>query len=132
MKRLILILMCMFSLSSFAQSTDTTSVDTVMVPRPEMNEIIAVIDTLIKQDSINNIIIKQQDIQINNMMLLAKQDSIILDFKNQEIQLLNDRINIYADQMKRDQKWYNKRQFGFVVGVLTTVGIIHVVGYTLP
>ena len=126
MKRLIIILFCLLSLNGFSQT------DTVKVPQAELDEIIAVIDTLVTQDSINNILIGQQDQQIKNFMFLAKQDSMIIDFKNQEIMLLNDRIDIYADQMKRDQKWYNKRQFGFIVGVLSTIGIIHIIDYTLP
>jgi hypothetical protein len=127
MKNLIIILFCLLSLNTFSQTQDT-----VKVPQSELDEIIAVIDTLTQQDSINNILIVQQEHQINNFMLLAKQDSIIIDFKNQEIILLNDRINIYADQMKRDQRWYNKRQFGFIIGVISTVGIIHFVDYALP
>ena len=126
MKRLIIILFCLLSLNVFSQT------DTVKVPQAELDEIIAVIDTLVTQDSINNILIGQQDQQIKNFMFLAEQDSMIIDFKNQEIMLLNDRIDIYADQMKRDQKWYNKRQFGFIVGVLSTIGIIHIIDYTLP
>jgi len=126
MKRLIIILFCLLSLNGFSQT------DTVKVPQAELDEIIAVIDTLVTQDSINNILIGQQDQQIKNFMFLAEQDSMIIDFKNQEIMLLNDRIDIYADQMKRDQKWYNKRQFGFIVGVLSTIGIIHIIDYTLP
>ena len=126
MKRLIIILFCLLSLNVFSQT------DTVKVPQVELDEIIAVIDTLVTQDSINNILIGQQDQQIKNFMFLAEQDSMIIDFKNQEIMLLNDRIDIYADQMKKDQKWYNKRQFGFIVGVLSTIGIIHLIDYTLP
>jgi len=113
-------------LNAFSQT------DTVKVPQADLDEIIAVIDTLTQQDSINNILIGQQDEQIKNFMFLAKQDSMIIDFKNQEIMLLNDRINIYADQYERDKKWWNKRQFGFIVGVISTVGIIHVINYTLP
>jgi hypothetical protein len=113
-------------LNAFSQT------DTVKVPQVDLDEIIAVIDTLTQQDSINNILIGQQDEQIKNFMFLSKQDSMIIDFKNQEILLLNDRINIYADQMKRDQRWYNKRQFGFIIGVISTVGIIHFIDYTLP
>ena len=124
-KILIIFASILLSFSSFAQ-------DTVRVPQSDLDEIISVIDTLTQQDSINNILINQQDEQIKNFTLLAKQDSLILSFKNQEIVLLNDRINIYADQYKRDQRFWNKRPFGFIIGVLGTVGIIHVIGYTLP
>jgi len=124
-KILIIFTSILLSFSSFAQ-------DTVQVPQSDLDEIISVIDTLTYQDSINNILINQQDEQIKNFTLLAKQDSLILSFKNQEIVLLNDRINIYADQYKKDQRFWNKRPFGFIIGVLGTVGIIHVIGYTLP
>ena len=124
-KILIIFTSILLSFSTFAQ-------DTIKVPQSDLDEIISVIDTLTYQDSINNILINQQDEQIKNFTLLAKQDSLILSFKNQEIVLLNDRINIYADQYKKDQKFWNKRQFGFIIGVLSTVGIIHVIGYTLP
>jgi hypothetical protein len=124
-KILIIFTLILLSFSTFAQ-------DTIKVPQSDLDEIISVIDTLTYQDSINNILINQQDEQIKNFTLLAKQDSLILSFKNQEIVLLNDRINIYADQYKKDQKFWNKRQFGFIIGVLGTVGIIHVIGYTLP
>ena len=126
MKKLLFILLCLFSLNTFSQT------DTVKVPQADLDEIISVIDTLTYQDSINNILIEQQDLQIKNFMLLAKQDSMIIDFKNQEIDLLNERINIYAKQFERDQKWYNKKQFGFIIGVVSTVGIIHIIDYTLP
>jgi hypothetical protein len=126
MKKISVILL--FVLLSFS----ALSQDTIKVPQSELDEIISVIDTLTQQDSINNVLINQQDEQIKNFTLLAKQDSLILSFKNQEIVLLNERINIYADQYKRDQRFWNKRPFGFIIGVLGTVGIIHVIGYTLP
>ena len=49
----------MFSLNSFSQ-------DTLQIPQVEIDEIIAAIDTLVYQDSINNILIKQQAYQIKN------------------------------------------------------------------
>ncbi len=126
MKKLSVILL--FILLSFS----ALSQDTIKVPQSELDEIISVIDTLTQQDSINNVLINPQDEQIKNFTLLAKQDSLILRWQNQEIVLLNERINIYADQYKRDQRFWNKRPFGFIIGVLGTVGIIHVIGYTLP
>ena len=125
MKKLILILCMMFSLNSFSQ-------DTLQIPQVEIDEIIAVIDTLVYQDSINNILIKQQAYQIKNFETLMRQDSMLLMFRKQEVELLERRIVLYNLQLKQVDKWYNKRQFGFIVGIISTVGIIHFIDYTLP
>ena len=125
MKKLILILCMMFSLNSFSQ-------DTLQIPQVEIDEIIAAIDTLVYQDSINNILIKQQAYQIKNFETLMRQDSMLLMFRKQEVELLERRIVLYNLQLKQVDKWYNKRQFGFIVGVISTVGIIHFIDYTLP
>lgn len=106
--------------------------DTIPVPQVELDEIVATLDTLLEQDSINNIIIVEQANQIENYKLLSQQDSIILSFKNQEIQLLNDQIDLHIKKYNANDKWYNKRPFGFVIGVVSTVGIIHILDYTLP
>ena len=125
MKKLILILCMMFSLNSFSQ-------DTLQIPQVEIDEIIAAIDTLVYQDSINNILIKQQAYQIKNFETLMRQDSMLLMFRKQEVELLERRIVLYNLQLKQVDKWYNKRQFGFIVGIISTVGIIHFIDYTLP
>jgi hypothetical protein len=125
MKKIVLILFCLFSLNSFSQ-------DTLHIPQTEIDEIIAVIDTLIQQDSINNILIKQQGMQIINFENLARQDSMLLMFRRQEVELLERQIELYDLQLKQVDKWYNKRQFGFIIGVISTVGIIHFIDYTLP
>lgn len=125
MKRLLVILFCLFSLNSYSQ-------DTLHIPQSEIDEIIAVIDTLSKQDSINNVLIKQQAFQIKNFENLVRHDSMLLMFRKQEVELLERQIVLYNLQLKQADKWYNKRQFGFIVGIISTVGIIHFIDYTLP
>ena len=125
MKRLLVILFCLFSLNSYSQ-------DTLHIPQSEIDEIIAVIDTLSKQDSINNILIKQQAFQIKNFENLVRHDSMLLMFRKQEVELLERQIVLYNLQLRQADKWYNKRQFGFIVGIISTVGIIHFIDYTLP
>jgi len=125
MKRLLVILFCLFSLNSYSQ-------DTLHIPQSEIDEIIAVIDTLSKQDSINNILIKQQAFQIKNFENLVRHDSMLLMFRKQEVELLERQIILYNTQLKQADKWYNKRQFGFIVGIISTVGIVHFIDYTLP
>lgn len=115
----------MFSLNSTAQ-------DTIRIPQAEVDEIIAVMDTLIEQDSINNVLIKQYELLITDYENLAKQDSLILSFREREIYLYNEQIKLYEKKIKVVDKWYNKRPFGFIIGVATSVVLIHTVGYTLP
>jgi hypothetical protein len=57
---------------------------------------------------------------------------MLLMFRKQEVELLERQIVLYDLQLKQVDKWYNKRQFGFIVGVISTVGIIHFIDYTLP
>jgi hypothetical protein len=125
MQKLAVILLLLLSTISYAQ-------DTIKVPQVELDEIIAVMDTLIEQDSINNVIIQQQANQIVNYEILAKQDSIILAFKNKEIVLYNEQIKLYEQKTKVIDKWWNKRPFGFILGVASTAILIHTIDYTLP
>lgn len=115
----------MLSLNSIAQ-------DTIRIPQAEVDEIIAVMDTLIEQDSINNALIKQYELLITDYENLIKQDSLILSFREREIYLYNEQIKLYEKKIKVVDKWYNKRPFGFIIGVATSVVLIHTVGYTLP
>lgn len=125
MRYLTILLTMMLSLNSIAQ-------DTIRIPQAEVDEIIAVMDTLIEQDSINNALIKQYELLITDYENLAKQDSLILSFREREIYLYNEQVKLYEKKIKVVDKWYNKRPFGFIIGVATSVVLIHTVGYTLP
>tara|TARA_R110002074_G_scaffold346670_1_gene517033 strand:- start:40 stop:417 length:378 start_codon:yes stop_codon:yes gene_type:complete len=125
MRYLTIILIMMVSLNSMAQ-------DTIRIPQAEVDEIIAVMDTLIEQDSVNNALIKQYELLITDYENLAKQDSLILSFREREIYLYSEQIKLYEKKIKVVDKWYNKRPFGFIIGVATSVVLIHTVGYTLP
>lgn len=122
---LYLLMISLVSFNSLAQ-------DTLHIPQQEINDIISVMDTLVEQDSINNILINDMTLQIANYEQLSKQDSIILSFKDQEIYLYNKQIKLYQERIKVTDRWYNRRPFGFILGVATTVILIHTVGYTLP
>jgi hypothetical protein len=106
--------------------------DTLHIPQAEVDEIIEAIDILTEQDSINNQLISQLEFQINLLETIVEQDSLVLNYKRQEIELLEAQIKLYDDRLKHVDKWYEKRPFGIVLGVLGTVGLIHVIDYTLP
>jgi hypothetical protein len=58
--------------------------------------------------------------QLFNYKLLHKQDSLHLSLVNQNVDLLNDRINLYIDLNKELRpKWYNKPFIHFILGAVT-------------
>jgi len=113
---------------SFAGSAQ----DTIPVPQVELDGIIEAIDTLVEQDSINNLIILSLETEVKLFETIIKQDSLVLAYKQEQITLLESQIELYDDRLNQVDKWYDKRPFGVVIGVLGTIGIIHVIGYTLP
>ena len=124
-KLIYLLMISLVSLTSLAQ-------DTIRIPQSEIDEIISTMDTLVEQDSINNALIKQYEILIGDYQDLVKQDSLILSFRDKEVYLYSEQIKLYEKKIKVIDKWYNRRPFGFILGVATSVVLIHTVGYALP
>ena len=125
MRIVLSILIAMLSICAFAQ-------DTIQVPQVELDGIIEAIDTLVEQDSINNLIILSLETEVRLFETIIKQDSLVLAYKQEQIVLLESQIQLYDDRLNQVDKWYDKRPFGVVIGVLGTIGLIHVIGYTLP
>ena len=122
MRNLLFILLTIFTLNCFSQDK------IVKIPQSELNGFFSAIDTLEQQDSIKTILIEDYKLQIIQLTdLNIKNDTIILN-KNQEILLLNDQIKLYDDRLKIADRWYNKRWFGIVVGVVGTSGAIYLAG----
>jgi|TARA_B100001778_G_scaffold321743_1_gene313411 Ca2+/Na+ antiporter len=126
MKNLILFICVFMTMSLSAQEK------IVEIPENELEEFFLAIDTLKAQDSLKTILIKDLELQVENFTLLSKQDSLILDFKNQEIFLLNEQIKLYDNRLNQVDKWYKKPWVGVVGGVLGTLVTIHVIDYSLP
>ena len=123
-----LILALFITMLSFAVPAQ----DTIPVPQIELDGIIEAMDTLVEQDSINNLIILSLETEVRLFETIIKQDSLVLAYKQEQIVLLESQIQLYDDRLNHVDKWYDKRPFGVVIGVLGTIGIIHVIGYTLP
>ena len=70
--------------------------------------------------------------QIRNYEMLSKQDSMILNYRLQQVKLLNEQIKLYDDRLKQVDKWYKKPWVGVVGGVVGTLITIHVIDYSLP
>ena len=108
------------------------SQDTLRIPQAELEEFFLALDTLHAQDSIKTILISDLEAEIVLYNRLAQQDSLLLAYKNTEIQLLNERITIYDERLQQIDKWYNKPAIGAVGGFLGTILLIRVINYTLP
>ena len=64
--------------------------------------------------------------------MLSKQDGILLNYREQEVNLLKDQIKLYDDRLNQVDKWYKKPWVGVVGGVVGTLITIHVIDYSLP
>jgi len=108
------------------------SQDTLRIPVVELEEFFLALDTLRTQDSIKTQLIKDLEFQIALHERIEQQDSLIILYKDQEIELLNDRIVLYDERLKQVDKWYNRPWVGVAGGFLGTIVLINTVGYTLP
>jgi len=125
MKQLLVALL--LSVSSIVYSQDT-----LQIPAMELEEFFLALDTLRTQDSIKAVLINDLEYQIILHEQLNQQDSLIVLYKDQEIELLNEQINLYIDRLNKVDKWYNKPWIGVTGGFLGTVILINTINYTLP
>ena len=125
MRGVFLLLLVLITLKGYSQ-------DTIQIPQEELNNFFLSVDTLKEQDSIKTVLISDLELQIKNYDLLSNQDSLILSYKNQEIDLLRYQIKLYDDRLKQVDKWYKKPWMGVVSGVVATLITIHVIDYSLP
>jgi len=125
MKHLLTILSLCISSFCFSQ-------DTLQIPQAELEEFFLALDTLEIQDSIKTILIEQLENEIILHERLAAQDSLIISYKDQEIVLLNEQIELHLDRLDQVDKWYRKPWVGVVGGVAGTIVLIHAIDYTLP
>ena len=84
-----------------------------------------------EKNSMKNILLILES-QIRNYEVLTKQDSLLLNYRFQEVNLLKDQIKLYDDRLKQVDKWYKKPWVGVVGGVIGTLITIHVLDYSLP
>ena len=126
MKKLLFILSLFFSLNGFSQD------EIVKIPQQELEDFFLSIDTLKQQDSIKTILISDLELQVLNFKTLVQHDSLLLRYKTQEIELLNDQIKLFNDRLNQVDKWYDKPWVGVIGGVIGTLATIHIIDYSLP
>jgi len=108
------------------------SQDTLRIPAVELEEFFLALDTLRIQDSIKTVLISDLEAEIVLFGKLAQQDSLIIAYKNKEIELLNERIVLYDERLNQIDKWYNKPVIGVTGGFLGTLLLLHTIDYALP
>ena len=119
MKKLLIILL--FPLISFTQ-TKKQLPDTCFTQQ-ELADISFVLDSLWTADDINNNLIKSYDTAFRTQSTLIKLDSVQLQYKNNQIKLLQENINLYVSREKLLQpKWYDKKGLWYGAGFLSALG----------
>jgi hypothetical protein len=108
------------------------SQDTLQIPEVELEEFFLALDTLKIQDSLKTSLILDLERTVKLYELLAEQDSLVINFKDEEIILLNEQIQLHLDRLDQVDKWYNKPSVGIAAGFLSTIILIHALDYTLP
>jgi hypothetical protein len=114
MKKLVLILMLLTPVWAFTQ-THTFSESEVV----KMDSLFQVYE---QNDSLQKLEISLLKTQLTNYQKLNEQDSIHLMYLNENIVLLNQRIDLYVDLTKElEPKWFKKPVFQFILGAATIV-----------
>ena len=108
------------------------SQDTLQIPQTELEEFFLALDTLRTQDSVKTVLIQELEFEIKLHEQLAKQDSLIILYKDQEIKLLNEEIDLYIYRLDKVDKWYNRPWVGVAGGFIGTIVLINTMNYTLP
>ena len=124
MKHLLLTLLLGVSSICYSQ-------DTLRIPAVELEEFFLALDTLHTQDSIKTVLISDLEAEIILYSKLAQQDSLIIAYKNKEIELLNEEIDLYIYRLDRVDKWYNRPWVGVTGGFIGTLMLVRVTGTIL-
>ena len=116
MKRLLFVLL--FPLYALTQTTPDTC-----FTQQEIIDISYTLDSLYAADSINLAMIEKFETLTMQQTSLIKLDSIQLVYKNQQINLLQENINLYIQRERYlKPKWYDSKTLWFAAGIFTTLG----------
>ena len=126
MKNLLIILFLGLSNVFYAQQ------DTLHIPAEELEEFFLALDTLEIQDSAKAVLIEELERTIKLYELFVEQDSLVIMYKDEQIYLLNEQIQLHLDYIKAQDKWYNQPMIGAAAGILGTILLIQTLDYTLP
>ena len=115
MKKLLVTLL--FPLSCFSQTIPDTC-----FTEQQVIDISMTLDSLWEADSINNVLIDQQENVIKICRTLIALDSVQIAYQKQQIELLNDNIDLYIKRQRQLQpKWYDSKGLWFGSGLVTAI-----------
>lgn len=113
MKKLLIVLA--FPVTCFTQTIPDTC-----FTEEQVIEISMTLDSLWEADSINNVLIKQQENVIESCRTMIALDSVQIAYQKQQIELLNDNVDLYIKRQKQLQpKWYDAKGLWFGSGIVT-------------
>ena len=81
------------------------------------------------KDSLNVSLVGDLEKQISLLEQNAKSDSLIIDFRTQQLQLQEETINLYKEKVKVVKpKWHENKWLWFVYGVGATAISVNLAG----
>jgi hypothetical protein len=117
----LLALVLLIPISIFAQKTQAP--DTCFTQQ-ELIEISNMIDSLVLADEKNTSIIAEYKILVTQQDTLIKLNTTQISYKDTQIKLLQDNIDLYVEREKSLQpKWYNKKSLWFGAGFASAFGV---------
>jgi len=135
MKYLLALLFMLFTCTTHAQIDSTrmtNTIDSICFTEQQVQDISYTIDSLIIKDSVNQVIISEQDGVITSQSQYMRLDSLEIMFLNENVKFLEGNINDYIkinQQLK--PKWYEKPGLYFILGIVTTTAIANYVVVTV-
>ena len=101
----------------------------ISVPETDVLEWAQNLQRLEKADSSNQIIINDLELIISKLEENAKSDSLIIDFRTQQLQLQKETIKLYKEKVKVVKpKWHENKWLWFVYGVGSTAISVNLAG----
>ena len=120
MKRILVIFALILS---FNGNTQKSSKPDTCFTKQEILDISYTLDSLYALDSINNALIDKYVTLSKQHDELIKLDSLQLRYKDQQINLLQENVEIYIRRERYlKPKWYEAKGLWFTAGILTTLG----------
>jgi hypothetical protein len=128
MKKLVIILTILCSgLVVLAQSDSTT------FSNEQVLRISNKIKDLEQTDSLRSILVTELNHQIQELKDYQRRDSLLIDFKNQELVLREKEVELYMDLAKLNKpKWHENKYIWFGLGMASVITSSWVVANTIP
>ena len=106
----------------FPASCFTQTIPDTCFTEQQVIEISMTLDSLWELDSINNVLIEQQENIIKSCRTLIALDSVQIAYQKQQIELLNDNVDLYIKRQRQLQpKWYDSKGLWFGSGLVTAI-----------